>query len=886
MKSAMHRLLEAKLNIYSHETGRLVWICLVFVVIFFVTALFRNYVDTAFIKRYGVDQIPLMLVINGVLTVVVFGLLGRYATRFSDHALLSGFLFLYAIMAGLLFITVKGGLGFSYPILFQLLYLQDSILLVYLWNMAVRLFDARQGKRLFPLITAAQVLGTTVGNFATTPLSSIFGPDVSLLVFAGGCLGTAAYLTQTAGRHLGPPPDPKTEPPRRSVKAAEIPGLIRRYPILRYLMIIGLIPNILLPIFVYQFSVIVNRAFSTEAALISFLGLFRGGMTLGVFLLLLFTGRFYSRIGLTNAALIQPFNFFLVFSALTVKFGVYVATVGQVAIRLAQQAVAGPLNKVLFSVLPAEIAAWSQVFVRGNVVKLGTIVGALVMVGLKPLMPPRYLAIVALVLALYWLLEAIRFRRRFARGLKQAIASRMVDYDAIDASRGSEFGEATLEVSGHPVGRRETTGAADGGPSPGPSPEVALEMLNDRDPAVRAEATALLAQRPDVRAVNRLIGLLDDNETVRHGAIRALADYGPSLRPIIPARLRGASPRVQRGLLEALRSCGCRDFDVRPFVVQLATEAYENLAALQILPEGETSPGVAMLRDCLEEHNREILGLIFHGLWINYNDMRLMYRALSSSGASAAVELIEETVGRELSVYLVPLIDNVPIKDKLSLGGRALPLRRAEGIEFTLCHLASAVDATTRMLTALVMGEYRPTEARYPAAEALMADPDPRVRAVAAYAAKRCLNEDADMPEEIAELGQLERFEIFGGMGVRELAAIASITRRRYFAAGETVIAQGEEVASIFLVVSGAVGIYADFGTDRETLKATIEGGGFIGELSLFTGLPANVACIALERAEVLTIDHHHFQEIMTLHPLIGINLCRYFSLKLRQKTY
>ncbi|MEW5726020.1 MAG: hypothetical protein AB1896_23125, partial [Thermodesulfobacteriota bacterium] len=85
----MKKFLEKRLKIYEHEFGRFMWITAVFFAINFVAAIFRNYVDTSFLKRFGVDYIPLMLVINGLLTFVIFGVFNRLGRKYQDHALLS-----------------------------------------------------------------------------------------------------------------------------------------------------------------------------------------------------------------------------------------------------------------------------------------------------------------------------------------------------------------------------------------------------------------------------------------------------------------------------------------------------------------------------------------------------------------------------------------------------------------------------------------------------------------------------------------------------------------------------------------------------------------------------------------------------------------------------
>ena len=264
----------------------------IFFVIFFVTAIFRNYVDAAFLKRYGPQYIPWMLVINGILTFVVMGIVDRLGRRSSDYVLLCVFLFGYAGSTIALFFVVKAGFSIAYPILYQLLYLLDTILLVYLWNMAGDLFDTRQGKRIFPLITAGQALGSTLGSFATSPFTRSFGEDPALLLFGVASFGTAIFVARTASGLLGKSPQRAgaAKSPSRVVRLTEVPGLIKHYPIVRYLMIVGLIPNVLLPIFLYQFNVIANHTFTSEQSLISFLGVFRGMTTLSTFVLLFLYG--------------------------------------------------------------------------------------------------------------------------------------------------------------------------------------------------------------------------------------------------------------------------------------------------------------------------------------------------------------------------------------------------------------------------------------------------------------------------------------------------------------------------------------------------------------------------------------------------------------------
>ena len=118
----------------------------VFTAVFFITAIFRNYVDTTFLKRYGVAQIPLMFVINGFLTIAVLGFMNRLTEKFQDYQLLTGFLAAYGILSAVLYLLVKLNISFAYALLFQMLYLLDSVFLVYLGTSpAISSMPAREG---------------------------------------------------------------------------------------------------------------------------------------------------------------------------------------------------------------------------------------------------------------------------------------------------------------------------------------------------------------------------------------------------------------------------------------------------------------------------------------------------------------------------------------------------------------------------------------------------------------------------------------------------------------------------------------------------------------------------------------------------------------------
>jgi hypothetical protein len=877
----MKKLLQKKLRIYDDEFSGFIRLSLLFLVLFFVMGLFRNYVDTTFLKRYDVEKIPLMLVINGFLTYLVLEAMTRFGRTVPDSRMLAAFLAGSSILTGGLIFAVRAGMSFPYLILFQLLNITDTVLLVYLWNIAGDLFDSRQGKRLFPLITLSQVLGTTIGNFSTNRIIHFFGIDFILVVFCFLGFAIALSLSRTKRISLGKTAAPSFRGKDSSVKPAAIPSLMKRYPIIRYLIVLGLIPNLLLPIFTYQFSVIADGAFSSEQSLASFFGYFRGSMTLAVFVMLLFMGRFYSKVGMANSTLIQPVNFAAIFGSLALSFNIYTAAIGQCTIRLIQQTITGPASKILFGFVPGEVAAWSRVFVRGTVVKIGVVLGSLLTLSLQSIAPQKLLSIIAFSIALYWLIETLLFRKRYKSNLKQVLLEERVDFDKMEASWA---GAGILYPTAVPAGDKEARPKAaepHANQLPEIDPETALRMLDDADELTRAKAAASFANNRDPRALSRLIELLEDRELVRRAAVDTLTHYGELIFPLLESMLMGSAQRTQQSILEILRLSGQKDPDFSAFFNHYLLEAYNNLVALKALTPAGGSSSVQMLKQHIEEENKQILSILFHALWVNHSDMRLIYEALHSSDLSIAVEMAEHTIGQEFAQYIVPLIDGIPLEIRIEHGRKVLPLLQQESVERILLHMLRRNDPLTKMLAAYTLGEYSPNLFLLPVLQPLLKDTDPRIRQVADYALSRCRKKESPMPVAIELINTLREFILFDGMGIRELQAIAAIAARERYKPGEIIMREGESNLCLFLLLEGRIDSYRDYAGAQKIYLKSYGPRSFFGEVRLFTELPCEETYIAAEPAEVFTLSKYHFQEIMKIYPQISYNLCLFFALRL-----
>ena len=78
------------------------------------------------------------------------------------------------------------------------------------------------------------------------------------------------------------------------------------------------------------------------------------------------------------------------------------------------------------------------------------------------------------------------------------------------------------------------------------------------------------------------------------------------------------------------------------------------------------------------------------------------------------------------------------------------------------------------------------------------------------------------------------------------LCAAGGIMDIAAFKKGEVIFRQGDRENFMYAILSGTVGIYKDYGTEREKKVAEIEAGHFVGEMELVESEPRSATAVAL----------------------------------------
>lgn len=125
----------------------------------------------------------------------------------------------------------------------------------------------------------------------------------------------------------------------------------------------------------------------------------------------------------------------------------------------------------------------------------------------------------------------------------------------------------------------------------------------------------------------------------------------------------------------------------------------------------------------------------------------------------------------------------------------------------------------------------------------------------------------------------LRRIDVLAPLSEEDRQSLISRMRRVRFAAGETLIRQGDPGDSLYLIHLGEVAVVVNnAGEEREV--SVLGPTSFIGEISLVTGEPRAATCRAKTDVVAYVVDHGSFQMLLEARP----NLAEDLSIVLAQR--
>ena len=437
----MIKKLTSFIGVYQDEIRLFFWSMLLLLIVRSGGTILTNYADAVFLKRYGVEYLPIVNMLNAVATIFVMGAFAGLMQKMSGSALLLRMFLVSGVTMAIIRLVIPLEYGLIYPLLFMLKAQYEILLALLFWNLANDLFNTQQAKRLFPLITAGGVIGQIIASFGTPWFARVLSFDNLLFAyFLICCAGAAAVffmsrrfpmlLSGGGSRKAGPAGDK----PSMAEEFRRVWPMVKSSTLVKIMIVLTFVPNVIIPILNYQFNYAVNEQFQSEDALLEFFGYMRGVLNIISLVLLLFVGKIYGRWGLPVALMFHPFNYVLAFLSFLFKFDVFSALYARMSTQILRTSINVPANAVLTGLFPQAYRAMVRPFLRGTVVRIGLFLGSSIILLSDALFHPRYLSLVAIPLVLIWLSVPFWLKRRYTDILTDLVAGDMRDIKAMETT--------------------------------------------------------------------------------------------------------------------------------------------------------------------------------------------------------------------------------------------------------------------------------------------------------------------------------------------------------------------------------------------------------------------------------------------------------------------
>jgi len=135
------------------------------------------------------------------------------------------------------------------------------------------------------------------------------------------------------------------------------------------------------------------------------------------------------------------------------------------------------------------------------------------------------------------------------------------------------------------------------------------------------------------------------------------------------------------------------------------------------------------------------------------------------------------------------------------------------------------------------------------------------------------------MSTDVKMIGEVPIFEL---MDDEERAALAQLMDCREFKQGETIFEFGDPGTDVYIVRSGRVETYVENPDGEKVVLGENEHGDVIGELSFLDGGSRTATAIAVENAELLSLNRERLPEFIDEHPHAALDLLTVLGRRLR----
>lgn len=552
-------------------------------VVFFATqathGLSANAADALFFSRFGVESLPQMYMLVGIVASLALLAYASGLGRVSRRRFYPAVLGAGAAVMAVLRVLVELDARWVYAVIWVAAFVTVLVTLTLMWNLAADVADARAAKRLYPLFASAGIMGGIFGNVLTGPLAGTLGTE-NLLVVAAGILAMVAIGV----RH---------EACRRHISATDsTPGAIADLgvgyrtavtsPLVRLVGVAMTLAGVLFGAVTFRFSTAVAERFGSEADIASFLGWFSAAATGATFLVsLLVAHRIFARFGIAMAILAVALTYVSGFALWLVSFGLVTASLVRFGQWVMTVGLGVPATTALFNVFRGERRGAVIAFMFAIPANIGVAASGLFLYASERWLTRSESFVILMMIALGYTVAIWQVRRRYGQALVAALCEG--SFEALDTP---QQGLQNLGVDADLV-------------------RAGLTALTDPQPSVRRLAADMLGGLESQSTVDALCQQLSDSDiAVRLSVVEALGRIGASANaPELRSRLTDTDSSVRAATVDVLAVLAPNADVAR--TMQDQNPVVRARTAVLLASRGEAASAASIIRDLVQADDAE-----------------------------------------------------------------------------------------------------------------------------------------------------------------------------------------------------------------------------------------------------------------------------------------
>ncbi len=512
--------------------------------------------------------IPFRFLLPPLALVAAVALHGRAARRMTPRQLVTatfGPIVAFVVVARILMPTPVGETLAFLLTLAVMLDAAGNVVMIVFWTIAGDVFDAREAKRLFGVISGGSVVANVAFGLFLGRLAAAVRPADLLLVIVLAVLGCWAIVQRLTTRHArqeaeSPARDTGTGASASEGFVADLRTVLSS-PLTRTLAAALVVVALVGTIADYQLDLTLKSVYGTNAnGMVGFLSNFRvAAGALGLFVQFAVAGRLMERWGVLAALLVLPVSVALGgFAGLVTGGALWAISLPRAADISFKYTLNDSAFNLLYLPLTSRQRARAKAVVDGTLKPVLAVLLGLVFLGVSRTGSTHVLpwTVPLLLLAAAWIALIFRATRHYVDALSASLVMRRLDLgkgsvDLSDETSARVLRAALGESDGlrvlHTLAVARTATGADWS-------DLVAPLTSHSDPSVRAEAASYLAERGASRHAERLKTLMDDPfEATRASAIAAYCRLsGADAVPVVVPRLQDPSLSTRGSAIVAL----------------------------------------------------------------------------------------------------------------------------------------------------------------------------------------------------------------------------------------------------------------------------------------------------------------------------------------------